>query len=111
MKKLLLLFFLGFTFISACAQNIQYDTIRYAKKHYAKRVALFKSEPVKKGRIIFLGNSIMEFGDWQKLLHDSTVINRGVAADNTFGVLDRLEDVIIRQPGKLFIEIGINDIS
>src|SRR5277367_6465230 len=111
MKKLLTLLFLGFTFTLASGQEIRYDTIRYAKKHYAKRVALFKSEPVKKGRIIFLGNSIMEFGNWQKLLNDSTIINRGIAADNTFGVLDRLDDVIIRQPSKLFIKIGINDIS
>jgi lysophospholipase L1-like esterase len=63
------------------------------------------------GRIIFLGNSIIEFGDWRRLLRDSTIINRGIAADNSFGVLDRLEDVIVRQPGKLFMKIGINDIS
>jgi len=53
----------------------------------------------------------MEFGDWKKLLNDSTVINRGIAADNSFGVLDRLEEVINLKPEKLFIEIGINDIS
>jgi lysophospholipase L1-like esterase len=110
MKNLLPILFIGLIFTSA-AQDIRYDTIRYAKKHYAKRVALFNNEPVRKEGIIFLGNSIMEFGDWGKLLNDTTVVNRGIAADNTFGVLDRLEDVIIRRPSKLFIEIGINDIS
>jgi len=89
----------------------RYDTIRYAREHYAKRVARFQQEPVRKGRIVFLGNSITEFGDWKKLLNDSTVINRGIAADNTFGVLDRLDDVMALQPCKLFIEIGINDIA
>ncbi|GAA3934215.1 hypothetical protein GO495_29735 [Chitinophaga oryziterrae] len=96
---------------TAAGQNIAYDTIRYEKKYYEKRVALFKLECVKKHSVIFLGNSLTEFGDWKKLLNDSTVVNRGIAADNTFGVLDRLDDVIIHQPPKLFIEIGINDIS
>lgn len=95
----------------ALGQNIVYDTIQYAKEHHKKRVALFKNEPIVKGEIIFLGNSITEFGDWQKFLNTSTVINRGIAGDNTFGVLARLDDVINREPNKLFIEIGINDIS
>ncbi|MDP4265425.1 MAG: GDSL family lipase, partial [Bacteroidota bacterium] len=86
MKKGLLVLFIGWISSIAQAQNIVYDTIRYAKEHYAKRVTLFNSEPLLKGRDIFLGNSITEFGDWRKLLNDSTVINRGIAADNTFGV-------------------------
>lgn len=106
-----LTFCIGLISTLTYSQSIRYDTIRYAPEHYEKRVALFKSEPIKKGRIIFLGNSIMEFGNWRKLLNDSTVINRGIAADNSFGVLERLEDVIVRQPSKLFMKIGINDIS
>jgi len=92
-------------------QTPRYDTIRYARDYYAKRVKEFSAEPVQKASIIFLGNSIVEYGNWRKLLKDSTVVNRGVAADNTFGVLERLEDVIARKPDKLFLEIGINDIS
>ncbi len=111
MKKFLFVFFICLASLIAVGQNIVYDTIRYAKEYYEKRLAVFRNEPVLKGRVIFLGNSITEFGDWQKLLNDSGVINRGIAADNTFGVLDRLEDVITRQASKLFIEIGINDIS
>ncbi len=109
--RLLFAFLIGFISTLSVGQNITYDTIRYAKEHYEKRVALFNSEPIQKHKVIFLGNSITEFGNWKQLLHDSTIINRGIAADNTFGVLDRLEDVIVRQPSKLFIKIGINDIS
>jgi lysophospholipase L1-like esterase len=96
---------------AASGQPIRYDTIRYARAHYSERVNLFNSEAATKGGIIFLGNSITEFGDWKTLLGDSNVINRGIAADNTFGVLDRLDDVIGRRPDKLFVEIGINDIA
>jgi len=93
------------------AQKRTYDTLPYVQDYYAKRLALFKSEPVVENKIIFLGNSITQFGNWRKLLKDSSVINRGIAGDITFGVLGRLDEVIARKPAKLFIKIGINDIS
>ena len=111
MKTVLFVFSFSLTSIISFGQNIIYDTIQYAKEYHQKRLALFNSELIIKSKIIFLGNSITEFGDWQKLLSDPSVINRGIAGDNTFGVLARLEDVNIRQPSKLFIKIGINDIS
>ncbi|MEO7990257.1 MAG: GDSL-type esterase/lipase family protein [Chryseolinea sp.] len=111
MKKILFVLSLTLASILSQGQNVIYDTIQYAKAYHQKRLAIFKSEPITKGHIVFLGNSITEFGDWQKLLNDTGVINRGIAGDNTFGVLARLEDVIVREPGKLFIKIGINDIS
>jgi lysophospholipase L1-like esterase len=110
-KKTCLPLFFFLMPIAAIGQNIRYDTIRYAKEYYQKRVAAFNSEKVVKYKIIFLGNSLTQFGDWSKLLGDSTVLNRGIAGDNTYGVLARLNDIMIRKPGKLFIEIGINDIS
>jgi len=76
----------------------KYDTVRYIPEHYKERRALF-------------GNSITEFGDWKRLLKDSGAVNRGIAADNTFGMLDRLADVIALQPKALYIEAGINDIG
>ena len=88
-----------------------FDTIGFIPEHYPQRMALFAQEPVVPGRIIFLGNSITELGNWKKLLDDSTVINRGIGGDITFGVLKRLDDVISRQPSKLFLLIGINDIG
>ena len=109
-KGWLLLLFSSVSLL-AMGQNVRYDTIRYARTHYEKRIAIFKAEKVIKSNIIFLGNSLTQFGDWQKLLGDSTVINRGIAGDNTYGVLERLDDVNSRKPNKLFIEIGINDIS
>ena len=93
------------------AQQPRYDTIRYARDYYRKRVNAFKEEHLSTGKIIFLGNSITEYGEWEKLLGDSTVVNRGIAADNTYGVLERLDDIIVRKPSKLFVEIGLNDVA
>ena len=91
-------------------QNV-WDTIPGMADLHASRIAKFEAEPVVTGRVIFFGNSITQGGDWQKLTGDSTVINRGIGADLTFGLMQRLPDVVRRKPSKLFILIGINDIS
>lgn len=88
-----------------------YDTVTTMPELHASRVAKFEAEPVTMGRVIFFGNSITQGGDWAKLTGDSTVINRGIGADLTFGLRQRLADVTRRKPSKLFILIGINDIS
>ncbi len=58
-----------------------------------------------------VGNSITELGNWKTLLKDSTVINRGISGDVTFGVLHRVKDITDGKPRKLFLLIGINDLS
>lgn len=88
-----------------------YDTLSNMPAHNIDRVVLFEKEPVVKGKVIFLGNSITEGGQWAQLTGDNSVINRGIGGDITFDLLKRVDDVIKRQPLKLFILIGINDIS
>jgi len=88
-----------------------FDTDPFLPDHYAERVQQFENEPVEPGRIMFLGDSITEGGNWMGVVGDSTVINRGIGGDVTFGVLKRLGDVVQRRPSKLFIMIGINDIG
>ena len=79
-------------------------------RHTTRRLAQFAEEPIIPGGIIFLGDSITEKGDWQNALNDSTVINRGVGGDITSDVLRRLQDITDRNPSKVFILVGINDI-
>ncbi|MFN7258741.1 MAG: GDSL-type esterase/lipase family protein [Cyclobacteriaceae bacterium] len=93
------------------AQKRNYDTLPNLPEHYTKRLAEFQKQPIVKGKVIMLGNSITEGGNWKKLLKDSTVINRGISGDVTFGVINRLDDIIKRQPSKVFLLIGINDLS
>ena len=91
-------------------QNL-FDTIPFIPDHGQRRMAIFQSEPIVTGRIVFLGNSITEMGDWKKLTGDSTVINRGIGGDITFGILKRLDEVLNRKPSKIFLLIGVNDIG
>jgi lysophospholipase L1-like esterase len=61
--------------------------------------------------IIFLGNSITAGVEWQELLGNPNIRNRGISGDITFGVLARLDEITAGQPAKVFILIGINDIA
>ncbi|MEQ7801051.1 GDSL-type esterase/lipase family protein [Pedobacter sp. ASV1-7] len=79
--------------------------------HFKKRMEIFKNDPLSKGGIIFLGNSITEQGDWKNLFPDKNVFNRGIGGDNTYGVLARLDEVISSKPEKIFLMIGINDLG
>jgi lysophospholipase L1-like esterase len=88
-----------------------WDTLPRMIDHYKKKVASFEKEKTTTGKILFLGNSITEVGNFKKLLGDSSVINRGIGGDITFGILKRLDDVTRFQPSKIFILIGINDLS
>jgi lysophospholipase L1-like esterase len=109
--KLFILLLSLFLVSPAFAQTKTYDTLPNMPEHYTKRYELFQKEPVAKGRIIMVGNSITEGGNWKVLLKDTTVVNRGISGDVTFGVLNRLKEITDRQPSKLFLLIGVNDLS
>jgi lysophospholipase L1-like esterase len=79
--------------------------------HFKKRMEIFKNDPLSKGGIIFLGNSITEQGNWKNLFPNKNVFNRGIGGDNTYGVLARLDEVISSKPEKIFLMIGINDLG
>ncbi|MGB3005526.1 MAG: family 20 glycosylhydrolase [Chitinophagaceae bacterium] len=79
--------------------------------YYHQRVALFRALPQTKGDIIFLGNSITDGGEWNELFNDLKVKNRGVSSDRTISVLNRLDEVYSRNPAKVFLLIGINDLA
>lgn len=99
-----------FSFTAAFAQVVKWDST-YRPGKYVEQVAKFKADPKSKKDIIFLGNSITAGTDWAKLLDLPQAKNRGISGDITFGVLERLQDVIDGKPAKVFILIGINDIS
>ena len=112
MKFLIVLLFfpLAIQAQSVTNQNL-FDTIPFIPEHTPQRLALFANEPIVPGRVIFLGNSITEMGNWKKAVNDTTVINRGIGGDITYGVLKRLKDITDRNPSKVFILLGINDIG
>lgn len=75
------------------------------------KVEQFRSYPDSRKDIVFLGNSITAGVDWVELVGNRHARNRGISGDITFGVLERLDEVIAGKPAKVFLLIGINDIS
>lgn len=75
-------------------------------EYWNKKFQLFKES--KTGRIYFVGDSITEYFDLTPL--GEGVENRGIGGDFTAGVYKRLDEIVERNPEKVFIMIGINDI-
>lgn len=88
-----------------------YNTEPFAIDYHNARLSGFKAEKVAKNKIVFAGDSMIEFGQWQELLNNTTIVNRGILGDNSFGLLNRIDDIIELQPKKLFMSVGINDIA
>lgn len=86
------------------------DTVPYIMEHHNNRLAQFASEPMAQGGFVFMGNSITEGGPWKELVGDHA-INRGIGGDISYGILNRLSEIIERKPEKLFLMIGTNDMS
>ena len=83
----------------------------FRPNNFHLKAGLFKSFPNSRKDVIFLGNSITAGVDWNELLGMKNARNRGISGDITFGVLERLDEVIEGKPAKVFLLIGINDIS
>lgn len=81
--------------------------------HYYKRFLQFMDEPAITSKdIVMLGNSLTEGGkDWAERLGNKNVRNRGISGDNVIGVYDRLHQILPGHPAKLFLLIGVNDLS
>lgn len=83
----------------------------WGKNNYVKLLHQFNLSPLKKGDIVFLGNSITAEGkNWNARLNNSKVRNRGIGGDTTDGVLARLGEIIDSEPSAVFLLIGINDL-
>ncbi len=89
------------------------ELTRKYSDHYYNRVQLFTNEPpITSNDIVMLGNSITEGGkDWNSLLGMTNVRNRGISGDIAEGLAERTNSIVRGKPQKLFILIGINDIS
>ena len=92
-------------------QVIQYHS-KWTKITYPKRIKVFMNDPLERGDIVFLGNSITQAGgDWSAKFGRDDIKNRGISGDVTDGVLARLDEITHAKPKAVFLMIGINDIN
>lgn len=78
---------------------------------YYQRATLFEELPISSKDVVFLGNSITNGGEWSELFGSKHVKNRGISGDVCMGVYERLGAILKGKPDKIFLLIGINDVS
>ena len=78
---------------------------------YGPRATLFDMLPMDSRTIVMLGNSITNGCEWAELLGNSNVVNRGISGDTVEGIQARLGSIIKAAPAKIFLMIGVNDVS
>ncbi|XVJ67475.1 MAG: sialate O-acetylesterase [Lacibacter sp.] len=104
-------YILGFICVSIVTKAQQSYDSSFRFYYYDQKLSMFEQMPTPKNCIVWLGDSITDGGEWSELFPNYNTMNRGISSDNTFGILNRLHEVIRRKPKKVFILIGINDIS
>lgn len=105
------MFLLGIGFLSCQSLWAQKVDSSFHNYWYDSRLNYFKQLPAKNGAVVFWGDSITEWTDWNELTGLHPVLNRGIAGDICYGLRYRLDEVTRHQPQKVFILIGTNDIS
>ncbi len=104
MKRTILLIFCAIIVAQAWAQANQ-------DVYYGRRATHFATLPVSKSDIIMLGNSLTDGAEWNELLDNRHVKNRGIVGDIVQGLYERMEPILKGQPKKIFILSGVNDVS
>lgn len=114
MKKFLVL---AISFAVMTTSLFAQEQQRKYSDHYYKRTAQFDGErPITPNDIVMLGDSLTEGGDWatyfkEWLPEGISVVNRGIVGDDAPGIYDRLHQILPYNPKKIFLLVGVNDIS
>jgi len=61
-------------------------------------------------KYIMFGDSITEYGNWNQLLENINVTNRGISGNTTRDLLMRFDRSIDKDVDTVFIMVGINDL-
>jgi len=84
---------------------------KFQIEHYQTKTKLANRTMVRNHVIIFLGDSQIEYANWNELLNRDDILNRGIAGDVTAGLIGRMNEITRHNPSKVFIEIGTNDLG
>lgn len=112
MKKNLFAVMCGlFALAQVNAQEVAKVDSNYIFSGFTEKVEMFNKLPVRKGAIVFVGNSLTDAGRWNDIAPELPILNRGISGDISFGVVARLDEIIRHQPKKIFLMIGVNDLK
>ena len=78
--------------------------------YYFTKKSIFNQSDAKNVSKIFIGDSITDYGEFQEYFPNEVVLNRGIRNDVSKGVLNRIQEVVNRNPKEAYLMIGVNDI-
>lgn len=87
------------------------QTPKFRNAYYDCRREAHTREGMPRHAIVWIGDSITEQGWWSMLTKEKEIVNRGIGGDNTYGMLDRLPEILDAEPRKIFLMAGVNDLS
>lgn len=96
-----------FQFFASFLNRFRKSEIRQTP-YWQSKVKLWGEQPGK-AKIVMVGDSITEGVDWNEILQDNMIVNRGISGDTTSGLLKRIHQVVELSPSIVFIMIGVND--
>jgi len=92
-------------------KNLKYRVLnRGLSNTYEMRKSHFENMETDSSSTIFIGNSLVEYGDWEERLSNFNVKNRGIAGDGIEGVIGRLNTLKNLHPKNIIVLIGLNDL-
>jgi len=109
--------------LAACKVNpdfpakppVQIDPPAYvsadAKLYYSKRISEISDQAPMSGGVLFLGDSLIEGGNWQALFPGVESRNHGIGWDTSLGLKKRLSLAAPHSPQQIYLMIGANDIG
>ena len=90
--------------------NKKFEHVHIVERNI-QRVSLFDILPATEKDIIFVGNSMTSSCEWAEILNNNKIKNRGILGDNSLGILNRIDRIAKFKPQKIFLMVGINDLS
>ncbi|MGG3235890.1 GDSL-type esterase/lipase family protein [Priestia flexa] len=79
--------------------------------YYEDRISLFESKSLDREDIVIIGDSLVDYAEWNELIPDSRIKNRGIAGDTSEGVLNRISNISQSKPKIVLVSVGINDLQ
>ncbi|EOC1764996.1 GDSL-type esterase/lipase family protein [Vibrio fluvialis] len=79
--------------------------------YYNDKVSFFNEFGKKNYDVVFIGDSITDYADWNEIFEGYNIANRGIKSDTTLGVMERLDSIKSSNAKVGFLMIGTNDVT
>lgn len=92
-------------------KNTAQTRSQFTKNYYKKtKLDIFSNLHGHDSSILFLGASLIEYGQWKEYFPTYTIVNRGVAGIKIDDVIDVIPVTKKDNPSKIFVMVGLNDL-